>query len=178
MTKNNIERDNVYMKMAHDISALSKDKNTHIGCMIVAADGTPVSWGYNGAIAGCNDLLIPHSREVQPVSYRRITKDGTEVITLDLNKYPFMSHAEANAIYFADRNKLVGSTLYVTAYPCGECAKAITRAGISRVVIKTPTSVDSASSIEEVNHESECIMAQKNITLTVDGYDIQLLPSE
>lgn len=172
------QRDTVYMKMAHDISELSKDENTHIGCVIVANDGTPVSWGYNGAISGCNDILIPHSREVQSVSYRRVTKDGTECITLDLNKYPFMSHAEANAIYFADRNKLVGSTLYITAYPCKECAKAITRAGVDRVVITTPTTVDDASSIEKVNHESECIMAQKHIELTVDGYDIQLLPSE
>jgi dCMP deaminase len=174
MTKSTVERDIVYMKMARDISNLSKDKNTHIGCMIVASDGTPVSWGYNGAIAGCNDVLIPHSREIEPVSYRRVTNNGTETITLDLNKYPFMSHAEANAIYFADRNKLIGSTLYVTAYPCIECAKAITRAGIKRVVIETPSIVDSTSSIEEVNYKSECIMAQKNITLTVDGNDIQL----
>lgn len=89
-----------------------------------------------------------------------------------------MSHAEANAIYFADRNKLIGSTLYVTSYPCCECAKAITRAGISRVVIDTPTLIDNGSSIEEINYEGECIMAQKNITLTVNGKDIQLLLSE
>lgn len=173
----NKKRDSVYMKMAHDISELSKDQNTQIGCMIVAKDGTPVSWGYNGAIAGINDSLIPHSREVQSVSYKRVTEKGTEVISLELNKYPFMSHAEANALYFADREKLVGSTLYVTAYPCSECAKAIARAGISRVVIETPASVDDASSISEVNPESECIMAQKNIKLTVDGNGILLRAS-
>lgn len=178
MTNTNNFRDKVYMNMARDISDLSKDKNTHIGCVIVAKDKTPVSWGYNGAIAGWNDILIPHSRDVQPVSYKRVTEDGEETITVDLNKYPFMSHAEANAIYFADRDKLKGSTLYVTAYPCEECAKAIARAGIKRVVIDTPANIEGGSSIQEVNYTSECIMAQSKITLTVNGKDIQLLPAE
>lgn len=178
MTKktDDIHRDNVYMDMAVNASRLSKDEDTNIGCIIIANDKTPVSWGYNGAISGWNDILIPHSRENKSVLYKRIYDGNEEIIDVDINKYPFMSHAEANAIYFADREKLEGSTLYVTAYPCEECAKAIARAKIKRVVVRTPETIDSTSSIKPVNYVSECILAQSNITLTVDGKDIQLKP--
>ena len=62
-------KDEVYLNMVKEVAKLSKDKNTHIGALIVAQDGTPVSWGYNGAVSGFNDAMIPHSREKETLTY-------------------------------------------------------------------------------------------------------------
>ena len=42
--------------------------------------------------------------------------------------------AELNAILQSNRRDLIGTTLYVTLFPCNECAKAIIQAGIKKVI--------------------------------------------
>lgn len=169
------QRDIVYMNMAHDIAELSKDENTQIGCVIVAKDGTPVSWGYNGTLAGINDALIPHSREVKEISYIKIEGDSDpKHYNITTNKYPWMRHAERNAIKYANSEKLKGATLYVNAYPCEACALEIADSGITRVVIRTSNRIDVNSSTKNDHSLAEAIMAQKDMQLVVDGVEVNL----
>lgn len=172
------KKDSIYMNMADEIAKLSRDENTQIGCMIVAKDGTPVSWGYNGTISGANDASIPHSRADKEVHFMKIDKNELpkhcSVIT---NKYPWMRHAERNAIKYADPEKLKGATLYVNAYPCEACALEIADSGIRRVVVRTTQKVDANSTIQNDHTLSEAILAQKNMEMSVDGVEFTLIPS-
>ena len=74
--------------------------------------------GYNGFPLGCSDEEFPWARE------------GAELET----KYPFVTHSELNAILNYRGGSLEGTKLYVSLFPCNECAKAIIQAGIKTVV--------------------------------------------
>lgn len=118
-------KDQSYIRSIRNIAELSKDENTKVGAKIIAYDGSPVSEGYNGGSRHIDDEFIPYTREE-----RQLTDD------LSSNKYPFMLHAELNAILHArDRNDLIGATIYVTHLPCPTCANVISQMGIKRVVI-------------------------------------------
>lgn len=164
------QKDAVYSNMAREISKLSKDENTQLGAVIVAKDGTPISWGYNGTVSGFDDLLVPHSRELKTLQYVITEDDTSEVNThiFESNKYPFMSHAESNAIFYGDKTKLAGATIYVTGFPCENCALQIARAKIARVVV-TDTSNDANSTVNKNNNNSMFIFAQHNIRITMGG---------
>jgi len=169
-------KDDVYSNMAREISRLSKDKNTQLGAVIVAKDGTPVSWGYNGTVSGFDDSVVPHSRDMELLRYTLVEDETSEENTFvfECNKYPFMSHAESNAIFYGDKTKLIDSTIYVTGFPCENCALQIARAKISRVVV-TDTITDCNSTVNKDNNKSMFIFAQNNIQLTMDGKNYKLL---
>ena len=94
----------------------SKDPNTQVGACAVDEDNTIISIGYNGFPRGCDDDDFPWSR------------DG------ELNKYLFVTHAEQNLILNAKGKSLNGATLYVTLFPCNECAKSIIQSGVKKVI--------------------------------------------
>ncbi len=96
----------------------SKDPNTQVGACIVGPDNRILSMGYNGFPNGCPDELFPWAREGEPLC----------------TKYPFVTHGELNAILNYKGGSLEGSKLYVSMFPCNECAKAIIQAGIKTVV--------------------------------------------
>lgn len=114
---NYISWDEYFMSMAILSSKRSKDPNTKVGACIVSMDKKILSVGYNGMPIGIDDKKIPWGRE------------GEELDT----KYPYVCHAELNAILNSDRN-LHNSRIYVTLFPCNECAKALIQAGIKEVV--------------------------------------------
>ena len=164
-------KDSVYLDMAKGLARLSKDKNTQVGAVIVAKDGSPVSWGYNGTIPGFDDTEIPHSREVQELSYY---ENGNE-IKFTSNKYPFMEHAEANSIDFGDKDKMAGSTIYVTAMPCKDCARKIVKRKIARVVVEANTqSFDNNSSIGNDNDITKYLFHKGNVDLFIGNTHIDL----
>ena len=96
----------------------SKDPNTQVGACIVSEDNKILSIGYNGFPMGCSDDVFPWARV------------GTG---LD-SKYPFVTHAELNAILNYRGGSLAGAKLYVSLFPCNECAKAIIQSGIKEVI--------------------------------------------
>lgn len=96
----------------------SKDPNTQVGACIVGTDHRILSMGYNGFPNGLSDEDFPWDRE----------GDALET------KYPYVTHSELNAILNYRGGSLEGSTLYVSLFPCNECAKAIIQAGIRTVV--------------------------------------------
>ena len=114
-----ISWDEYFMGIALLSAQRSKDSNTQVGACIVNADNKILSVGYNGMPTGCSDDEMPWGRE---------SDDPLDT------KYPFVCHAELNAILNSNIPSLSGSTLYVTLFPCNECAKAIIQCGIKRVV--------------------------------------------
>lgn len=113
-----INWDEYFMGVAHLSGMRSKDPNTQVGACIVSENNKILSMGYNGFPAGCSDEEFPWERE------------GEELET----KYPFVTHSELNAILNYRGGSLEGTKLYVSLFPCNECAKAIIQAGIKSVV--------------------------------------------
>lgn len=110
--------DELWMATAELISKRSKDPNTQCGAVIVDKNNHIVGVGYNGFPRGCNSNKFPWDRE------------GDFLDT----KYPYVCHAEANAIDNSDRHRLEGSTMYANLFPCNECAKRIVQNGITTVI--------------------------------------------
>lgn len=111
-----ISWDEYFMGVAMLAAKRSKDPNTQVGACIVNQENIILSTGYNGFPKGCSDDEFPWDRE------------GAET------KYPFVVHAELNAILNCNGKSLQNAKIYVALFPCNECAKAIIQSGISEVV--------------------------------------------
>ena len=96
----------------------SKDPNTQVGACIVSEDNKILSMGYNGFPKGCSDDDFPWCREGDPLN----------------NKYFYTTHSELNAILNYRGGSLEGAKIYVTLFPCNECAKAIIQCGIKTII--------------------------------------------
>ena len=136
----------------------SKDPNTQVGACIVDANNVILTTGYNGFPQGCSDDEFPWDREGE------------------ITKYPFVVHAELNAILNASGKSLRGSRLYVALFPCNECAKAIIQAGVSEVVYLSDKYADTpatkaskmmlmqpVSSSEDLNRQSKRSVLDFNV---------------
>ena len=104
-------------------SLRSKDPSTQVGAYIVR-DNKPLSIGYNGLTVGMNDDEFYWDSR------------GEKIGDIYTTKNPYVAHAEANAI-LNYKGDLTNATIYVTLFPCNECAKAIIQAGISCVVYES-----------------------------------------
>lgn len=138
-----MEQNQKYMKLALEQAQKSFDPNTKVGCVILDSAGNEVSFGCNNMPMGLNGKF-PWDRT------------GEKLAT----KYPYVVHAEMKAIIstpFAFR----GGTLYVTLFPCNECAKAIATAGIKKVYY-----------LEDKYADSEEVIASK-IILNNCGIDYE-----
>lgn len=105
--------DTIFMQEATLWSRRSHDSETQCGCVIVK-NKTVISTGYNGFIRDIDDSVLPDTRP---------------------DKYPFMIHAEANAIYNAVRlgRSTLDSTIYITAPPCLGCLQMLYQCGIKNI---------------------------------------------
>ena len=113
-----ISWDEYFMGIALLASMRSKDPNTQVGACIVSRENIILSTGYNGFPKGCSDDEYPWER------------DGADNET----KYPYVVHAELNAILNSGGRSLKDARIYVALFPCNECAKAIIQSGISEIV--------------------------------------------
>ena len=122
MKKNDyISWDEYFMGVAMLTGLRSKDPSTQVGACIVSEDNKILSMGYNGLPTGCSDEEFPWEREHEnPL----------------MTKYPYVVHSELNAIlnYRGGHMGLDGAKIYVSLFPCNECAKAIIQAGIRTVI--------------------------------------------
>ena len=112
-TEKQVLLDRRYIRMAKIWAENSYCKRRQVGALLVK-NKTIISDGYNGT----------------PTGFANVCEDETG------HTYPYVLHAEANAITKIARsgNNSEGATLYVTTSPCIECAKLIIQAGIARVV--------------------------------------------
>ena len=114
--------DEYFMGLALLSAERSKDPSTQTGACIVGDDNRIISVGYNGATRGMSDDIFPWS------SKGEATNDIANI------KNTWVVHAERNAILNNHGADLNGTTLYVTFFPCNECAKSIIQSGIKKVV--------------------------------------------
>lgn len=112
--------DEFFMGVAILASRRSKDPNTQVGACIVSSDNRILSVGYNGTPNGYDDIYFPWDRE------------GEELET----KYLYVVHSERNAIlnYRGNFKDFEGAKLYVTMFPCNECAKEVIQVGIKDII--------------------------------------------
>ena len=115
--ENYISWDEYFMGIAMLSGQRSKDPNTQVGACIVK-ENRIVGIGYNGLPKGCSDDDFPWN------------KTGDFLDT----KYPYIVHAELNAILNSTSDDLKNAAIYVALFPCNECAKAIIQSGIRHVV--------------------------------------------
>ena len=113
-----ISWDEYFMGIALLSGCRSKDPGTQVGACIVNKQNKIVGTGYNGLPIGCHDDQFPWD------------KQGDFLDT----KYPYVCHAELNAILNNIGMNLQGCKIYTALFPCNECAKAIIQAGITEVV--------------------------------------------
>ncbi|XP_057233877.1 deoxycytidylate deaminase isoform X3 [Malurus melanocephalus] len=108
-----------FMAVAFLSAQRSKDPNSQVGACIVNSENKIVGIGYNGMPNGCSDDVLPWTR--------------TGANRLE-TKYPYVCHAELNAIMNKNSADVKGCSMYVALFPCNECAKLIIQAGIKEVI--------------------------------------------
>jgi dCMP deaminase len=113
--------DDYFMSLAFLSALRSKDPNKQVGAVITGPDRVILGIGYNGFPRGCSDELLPWAKK---------SDDGSPLGT----KYPYVCHAEMNAIMNKNAASLKGASIYVTMFPCNNCAKLLIQAGIREVV--------------------------------------------
>ena len=156
MGKYNLQRKDViswdaaFMATTHLFSERSKDPNTQVGACIVDKNNRIISIGYNGTPNGWDDTDFPWNRE------------GEELET----KYPYVMHAERNAIlnYRGDNNIFQNAKIYVSHFPCNECAKEIVQVGIKEVIYNNDKYANTDSIKESKITFQKCGVMYREIT--------------
>lgn len=112
--------DEFFMRVAVAAQLRSKDPNTQVGACIADTNHRILSVGYNGTPSALNDDDFPWGVSDDPL----------------LDKHSYVVHAEANAVlnYRGSLKDLTRATIYVTLFPCHECAKILAQVGIGEVV--------------------------------------------
>lgn len=124
------------MTQAIIASMRSKDPSRKVGCVIVDKNNRILSTGYNGFPAGTNN---------SDFTWNKYSDKYSET------KYAYVVHAEANAILHTNQSYLKGSSLYVTLFPCNECAKMIVSKKIKKVYYLEDSNIS----------KEECISSMK-----------------
>ena len=153
--ENYLSWDEYFMNIAKLSAMRSKDPNTQVGACIVDKNNRILSIGYNGTPNGFNDDLFPWSREGNPLE----------------TKYLYVCHAELNAIlnYVGDKKHFNDAKIYVSLFPCNECAKAIIQSGIKEVIYEsdkyanTNGTIASKKMFDACNVTYRCIELEKEI---------------
>lgn len=159
-TDNVLSWDEYFMGLAHLSGLRSKDPNTQVGAVIVDENHRVVSIGYNGFPSGVSDDEFPWGR------------DGGVLET----KYAFVVHAELNAILNSQRS-VKGCCIYVSLFPCNECAKAIIQSGIRKIVYESDkyngadTNIASKRMLRAAG--VELVRIHHSVKLTVEKIDIE-----
>jgi len=104
-----------YMNLCFGVNLRSLDKSSKCGCIACSEDGAFLTSGYNSPLRGSDDKNIPHTRP---------------------EKYDYMEHSERNAIYNAARHgtQIIGSTFYITGFPCIPCLRGMCQSGAKKIV--------------------------------------------
>ncbi len=138
--KDYISWNEYFMGVAILSSMRSKDPNTQVGACIINKDNKIVAVGYNGFPIGITDESFPWNSQ------------GDFLNT----KYPYVCHAELNAILNRVNTEISGCILYTTLFPCNECTKAIIQSGIKKIIY-----------LSDKYKESDIVKASKKMLDTV-----------
>ena len=155
-----ISWDEYFMGVAMLAAHRSKDPSTQVGACIVSQDNIIISTGYNGMPKGCSDDEFPWNRV------------GTET------KYPYVVHAELNAILNASGRDLRGSRVYVALFPCNECAKAIIQSGVKEVLYLSDKYADSMATMASKRMLDAAGVTYRQLKPSMDSITLDFVPEE
>lgn len=149
--------DAYFLDVADVVATRSTCDRKNVGAVIVSLERQILSTGYNGAPAGMEDCYAA-GHEMREMGGRQSC-----VRTV---------HAEMNALVQAAKNgvRVMHGTVYTTASPCYDCAKAIVNAGIARVVFAEPYQ-------SRYGMSGDVAEFLTRARVTVDGPGISFLPS-
>lgn len=128
--KSALSWDEYFMLQAMIAAFKSKDPATKVGSVFVDKNNHQITMGYNGFIAGIDETKLPWGKD--------------KSAPLELQKYGYVVHSEANAILHSSRS-LEGSRAYVTLFPCHECAKLIASSKVNEVIYLSDKHQDTES---------------------------------
>ncbi|XP_071383018.1 deoxycytidylate deaminase-like isoform X2 [Centroberyx affinis] len=135
--ENNLKEPDYFMAVAFLSAQRSKDPSSQVGACIVNQENKIVGIGYNCMPNDCDEDKLPWSRS------------GDNPLE---TKYLYVCHAELNAIMNKNSADVKGCTIYVSLFPCNECAKLIIQAGIKDVVY-----------VSDKYRETEGVIASKKL---------------
>lgn len=143
---------NKFMKLAVEAANKSKDPNTKVGAVIVAKNEV-VGSGFN---------QMPQDKDA--FNWNRDVKfiDNSFPIQKD-TKYPYVVHAEMNAFLEA-LDKAKGADIYVTLFPCSNCAKFLAQAGINKIYYADDKYHDTDDAYSARKIFRECHIETEHIT--------------
>ncbi len=146
-----ISWDEYFMSVARLSAMRSKDPSTQVGACIVSDDNRILSIGYNGAPNGFSDEKFPWGKEGENLN----------------TKYPYVCHAELNAIvnYRGNKKDLESAKIYVDLFPCNECAKVIIQSGIKEVIYLSDKHKTSENNIASRKLLDECGVKYKKLEI-------------
>lgn len=120
--KDTMTHDLVAMNIACITSKESKDPSTQVGACITSSDDRVISTGYNHNPIEWNEDDFPWRNDIS-------------IIGEENTKYPYIIHAEVDAISkCSNKNEIKNGTIYITLFPCINCAKQIVLHKIKKVV--------------------------------------------
>lgn len=105
-------KDQYFINLCKQVAQRSLDPNTQVGCVLTDNEGRVIATGYNSYPANCNDESLPFERP---------------------DKYPYMAHAEQNAIGAAVAKHIQGFTVYIPFYPCPSCFCLLAACGVKEI---------------------------------------------
>ena len=155
-----ISWDEYFMGIAMLAARRSKDPNTQVGACIVSQDNIIISTGYNGMPKGCSDDEFPWDR------------------TGEETKYPYVVHAELNAILNANGRDLRGSRIYVALFPCNECAKSIIQSGIKEVMYLSDKYNDTMLNLVSKRMLDAAGVRYTRLQTEIDSLTLDFVPEE
>ena len=155
-----ISWDEYFMGIAMLAARRSKDPNTQVGACIVSQDNIIISTGYNGMPKGCSDDEYP---------WDRVGED---------TKYPYVVHAELNAVLNANGRDLRGSKLYVALFPCNECAKAIIQSGVKEVYYLSDKYADSMATLASKRMLMSAGVKFTQLKTSLESITLSFIPEE
>ena len=155
-----ISWDEYFMGIAMLAAKRSKDPNTQVGACIVSPDNIIISTGYNGMPKGCSDDEFPWEREGEQT------------------KYPYVVHAELNAILNANCRDLRDSRIYVALFPCNECAKAIIQSGVKEVLYLSDKYKDTMGNFASKRMLTAAGVKFTQLKTSVDAITLDFVPEE
>lgn len=128
--------DEYFMALAFLSAQRSKDPNKQVGAVLVSQeDHLILGIGYNGFPRGCSDNRLP---------WAKLSRNQDILET----KYPYVCHAEMNAVLNKNTATLHGARMYVTMFCCSDCAKLLIQAGVREIIYfedKSASQPDSSS---------------------------------
>ncbi|MEJ8819113.1 deoxycytidylate deaminase [Lacibacter sp. H407] len=153
---NYISWDEYFMGVALLSAKRSKDPSTQVGACIVNSKNKIVGAGYNGLPAGCDDDEFPWE------------KQGEFLQT----KYPYVCHAELNAILNNIGMDLHGCRIYTALFPCNECAKAIIQSGITEVIFLSDKYAESDASLASKRMLGTAGVSYRKVESKIDSIEL------